>query len=320
MADSFERLRAIGVLREPPQAEDDRVTHPGIASTSSTPRDNAQTNVERTTLGIRGLAAAAVNPKNRDTAVAVGLAIVSVVVIAFVASSMIRELSAPPKPAAAASALPSGVDLVQALGDSRLETNPVSVPVVALKTAVPVPVPVPAPVAPRRVAAAPSAPRPAAPQVSSGASVPARTSSPTVVVPAPAPAGARSTANTASVPVLPVVLPEPSAIPPETPIYDVSNSEVTPPRVLRPQLLSILRPTNAEVRLDALMITLVVNADGKVDSVRGITEPQNMAEFLQLTSALSVVKTWEFQPATRNGKPVAFREVIPLKVMLAETP
>ena len=91
--------------------------------------------------------------------------------------------------------------------------------------------------------------------------------------------------------------------------------DVRPPSVVFPQLLSILRPTSPGVRLDALTIAIVVNADGTVDSVRGVNAPQNIGELVLLTQALSAVKSWRFSPATKDGSPVRYRHIVPLRML-----
>lgn len=98
-----------------------------------------------------------------------------------------------------------------------------------------------------------------------------------------------------------------------TAIYDGSNAGVIPPTPIMPQLLGFLHPSSPGVRFDALTIAVVVNADGTVESVKGVNEPQNVGESLLLTSALSVVKSWHFRPATKDGAPVKFRHIVPLR-------
>jgi hypothetical protein len=104
------------------------------------------------------------------------------------------------------------------------------------------------------------------------------------------------------------------------PIYGKDDLEVTPPRPIVPRLLAGLRPSSPKVRLDALTIAVVVNADGSVDSVRGLVAPENISEVLLLTEALSAVKSWRFSPATRGGAPVKYRQVVPIGTLSRATP
>ena len=102
-------------------------------------------------------------------------------------------------------------------------------------------------------------------------------------------------------------------------IYGQEDIDVRPPTVVFPQLLSILRPTSPGVRLDALTIAIVVNADGTVDSVRGVNAPQNIGELVLLTQALSAVKSWRFSPATKDGAPVRYRHIVHLRMLTHHT-
>jgi hypothetical protein len=111
--------------------------------------------------------------------------------------------------------------------------------------------------------------------------------------------------------------PNPSA---QAPTYSKDDRDVTPPAPIISRLVAGLQPTSPGVRLDALTIAVVVNPDGTVDSVRGLVAPENMSETLLLTQALSIVKSWRFSPATRDGAPVKYRQVIPVSALTRETP
>jgi hypothetical protein len=95
--------------------------------------------------------------------------------------------------------------------------------------------------------------------------------------------------------------------------YGEDDPDVIPPAAVDPQLLRVLRPNSPGVRLDALTIAVVVNPDGSVESVRGVNAPLNIGESMLLTSALSVVKTWHFVPAIKDGTPVRYRKIVPLR-------
>jgi Gram-negative bacterial TonB protein C-terminal len=97
------------------------------------------------------------------------------------------------------------------------------------------------------------------------------------------------------------------------PIYGKDDSDVLPPKPLLPRLLAGLTPSSPRVRLEALTIAVIVNEDGNVDSVRGVVAPQNLSESLLLTQALSMVKSWRFSPAMRDGEPVKYKQIVPLK-------
>jgi hypothetical protein len=97
------------------------------------------------------------------------------------------------------------------------------------------------------------------------------------------------------------------------PIYGKDDSDVLPPKPLLPRLLAGLTPSSPRVRLEALTIAVIVNEDGNVDSVRGVVAPQNLSESLLLFQALSMVKAWRFSPAMRDGEPVKYKQIVPLK-------
>ena len=95
--------------------------------------------------------------------------------------------------------------------------------------------------------------------------------------------------------------------------YSRKDAEVTPPAHLRPELAISLNASRPGIRFDLLTIAIIVSPDGKVESAHGLTDPQNLAEFILLTDALAVVKGWEFAPATKEGVAVKFREVVPVR-------
>lgn len=95
-------------------------------------------------------------------------------------------------------------------------------------------------------------------------------------------------------------------------IYDARDSDVRPPRAAAQQLTGMWSPLTATE--DPWGIAVVVNEAGTVDSVRSVNQPRTMAESLQLTSALSTVKSWQFRPATKDNIPVKYRLILPLRV------
>jgi hypothetical protein len=96
-------------------------------------------------------------------------------------------------------------------------------------------------------------------------------------------------------------------------VYNASDADVSAPVPVQPRLLAGLRPSSPGVRFDALVIAVVVNADGKAFSVSAVNPPQSMSESVLLTAALSVVKQWQFKPATKEGVPVRYRLIVPLR-------
>ena len=101
--------------------------------------------------------------------------------------------------------------------------------------------------------------------------------------------------------------------------YSARDVDVAPPTPVLPRLLAGLQPSSPGVRLDALQIAVVVELDGTVYSVTAVNAPQNMSEFVLLTSALAVVKSWEFMPATKDGAPVRYQLIVPVWAVTRST-
>jgi hypothetical protein len=120
--------------------------------------------------------------------------------------------------------------------------------------------------------------------------------------------------------VRPVSRPFRRPVVPTPTTYGKNDADVTPPIPVHPQLLGGLKPSSPGVRLDALTIAVVVNADGTADSVKGLNEPQSMSEVVLLTGALSVVKSWLFIPATKDGAPVRYQLILPLRSVTRSEP
>ena len=86
------------------------------------------------------------------------------------------------------------------------------------------------------------------------------------------------------------------------------------PPIVDTRQLGMLSVTSPGVPADILTIAVVINRQGTVESVRAVNVPQNLAESIQLTNALSAVKSWRFHPATKRGVPVRYREIVPIAV------
>jgi len=76
----------------------------------------------------------------------------------------------------------------------------------------------------------------------------------------------------------------------------------------------MLSVTSPGVPTDILTIAVVISDQGRVESVRAVKLPKNLAESIQLTNALAAVKSWHFYPATKQGVPVRYRQLVPLPV------
>ena len=90
-------------------------------------------------------------------------------------------------------------------------------------------------------------------------------------------------------------------------IYSSLDTDVAAPVAAYPQ-----SPTVSTVFHDDEMLTfdLVIDESGKVESVKLRRAPSSIRSALMLTMSMSVAKAWRFQPATRNGRSVKYRQAI----------
>jgi len=136
-------------------------------------------------------------------------------------------------------------------------------------------------------------------------------------VDAPAPATATSleselSAATGPVFVSPVAPGSSSPAKEANVTFGPGDAEVIPPRVIDAQTIIKLRPVTPGIRHDALIIAVVVNEQGLVESARAVMPPRDLGESVILMGALSSAKSWRFRPATRSGRPVKFRQTFEL--------
>ena len=110
-----------------------------------------------------------------------------------------------------------------------------------------------------------------------------------------------ATADDASVSVT-ILEPEPRSR-----IYSVIDTDVAAPVAAHPQ-----SPTVATVLPDDEVLTfdVVIDEVGKVESVKLRRAPRSIRSALMLTMSMSVAKAWRFQPATRRGQSVKYRQSI----------
>ena len=103
-------------------------------------------------------------------------------------------------------------------------------------------------------------------------------------------------------------------------VYSAKDPDVVPPTPILPRLLAGLRPSTPGIRPSVLTVAVIVAPDGTVESVRGLVAPQSMGETVLLTEALSAVKSWRFSPATKDGEPVKYEQVVPLATVMRARP
>ena len=136
---------------------------------------------------------------------------------------------------------------------------------------------------------------------------------PAPAVPAPA-SSPVATLDPSFSPMLPLLVQEPAPdrrarVPPvvdETGelLYSRVNGDVRPPTAIRPHLPS---EPPANYPLDHLMVLeLVITGKGDVESVRLLTAPKTVNDFMIVSAA----KAWLFSPARLNGRPVKYRHRI----------
>jgi hypothetical protein len=91
-------------------------------------------------------------------------------------------------------------------------------------------------------------------------------------------------------------------------VYSADDTEVAPPVPVRvPGIVTDRSNKDQNVSL----IDILVSETGDVETVLGRPRPATLGATLQSTTALSVVKTWRFRPALKNGQPVKYRTTVP---------
>lgn len=94
--------------------------------------------------------------------------------------------------------------------------------------------------------------------------------------------------------------------------YTTGDAGVIPPEATDSESLIKFRPAPPGLRTNAMVISLIVDEQGRVESVKAVVAPRNIGESLILMSALSAAKTWRFHPATKDGQPVRFEQILTL--------
>lgn len=96
----------------------------------------------------------------------------------------------------------------------------------------------------------------------------------------------------------------------EGPVYSANDAEVVPPRL---EIMQSVSPAPVEEDPGApITIEVVVSETGTVDSVKSTVIPDTLGKSIWMTNSLSVVKTWQFRPASKDGQPVKYRLFLPL--------
>jgi hypothetical protein len=84
-------------------------------------------------------------------------------------------------------------------------------------------------------------------------------------------------------------------------LFSAADASVVPPTLLRPRLPTRSSAGSSEESLP--QVELLVSRTGEVESVKLLTRPADVRAAMML----SAIKTWRFEPATRDGQPVRYR-------------
>jgi hypothetical protein len=95
-------------------------------------------------------------------------------------------------------------------------------------------------------------------------------------------------------------------------IYGPNDRGVQPPVVIVPQQLGRV-PLGAR-REDLTYVDVIINEEGRVMQVKANESPQTLDESMVITMSLSAAKSWRFKPASKDGRPVKFRQTIPVSL------
>jgi hypothetical protein len=101
-------------------------------------------------------------------------------------------------------------------------------------------------------------------------------------------------------------------VPDDPSTYSTADADVVPPVPYNEHLPAGLQLVPPGVRPDELVISYVVNQEGVVEAAKPLTRPNSLAESLVLADAISAVKSWTFDPATKDGRAVRFQQMVTL--------
>ena len=89
-------------------------------------------------------------------------------------------------------------------------------------------------------------------------------------------------------------------------VFDTTDDSVTPPVTLNRRFPQVPAGRYETRRNNEGLVEAVVSATGHVETVKLIHPPNTIHESM----ILSAIKTWQFQPATKDGHPVRYRQLI----------
>lgn len=93
-------------------------------------------------------------------------------------------------------------------------------------------------------------------------------------------------------------------------VFDTTDVNVMPPVTLSRRFPPVPSGRYETRRNLEGLVEAVVSASGQVESVKLLYPPHTVHESM----ILSAIKTWQFQPAMKDGRPVRYRQLIPVSV------
>jgi hypothetical protein len=98
-------------------------------------------------------------------------------------------------------------------------------------------------------------------------------------------------------------------------VYDATSKDVTPAVLVTPLVYSPL-PTGVRKESLAGAIQVRITQSGSVDTVKYTLVPKSVGEAGFITWALSIAKTWHYEPAMKDGQPVRYQVLVPISVFI----
>ena len=91
-------------------------------------------------------------------------------------------------------------------------------------------------------------------------------------------------------------------------IYSGRDADVIPPVAAYPHVPAAFPPGVREQ--DLAFIEIIVSETGVVESAKVVLAPETLSQAMVTTTYLSAVKSWRFEPALKDGKPVKYRRTV----------
>jgi hypothetical protein len=95
-------------------------------------------------------------------------------------------------------------------------------------------------------------------------------------------------------------------------IYTIADRDVTPPALTASQQLFRI-PASSRPE-DMMRVEVIVDEQGNVESAKSVDAPSSLSDAQAVAMSLSAAKSWHFRPALREGRPVRYRQVVPVTI------